>query len=151
MRWSVLGLVAISAALSARAADLELRPPQSRSEIELGPRERPARLRVYWSCFGSDLGAAARDWLHARPARPDCATAAPLLAVDSGALASALATAAHGHVLGDPEKGEVQELDAEPGRTRQLTEDFCYSGEDVAQIIAWTRRQLAALCETGAR
>jgi len=151
MRWSLLGLVAISAALSARAAELELRPPQTRIELELGPRERPARLRVYWSCFASDLGAAARDWLHARAARPDCAAAAPLLAVDSGALASALAMAAHGHVLGDPEKGELQNLDAEPGRSRQLTEDFCYSGADVAQIIAWTRRQLAALCDAAAR
>lgn len=147
MRLEVIAAVALFTALSARAADPELRPPETRSEIELGPRDRPAKLRVFWSCFESDLGAATRAWLHARAERPDCATAAPLLAADSNALAGALEAAAGGRVLGDPEKGEVRSLDAEPGRSKQLTAKFCYSAEDVEQITAWTRRQLASLCD----
>jgi hypothetical protein len=41
---------------------------------------------------------------------------------------------------------QVRSLDAEPGRTKQLSANFCYSAADVEQITAWTRRQLAALC-----
>src|SRR5262245_45401618 len=146
MRFGIAWLVVLLAAPTARAADPELRPPETRSEIELGPRDRPAKLRVFWSCYAADLGQAARTWLRARAERPDCTTAAPLLAVESDALHGALESAAGGRVLGDPEKGELRSVDPQPGRSEQIRASFCYSAEDVAQITAWTRRQLASLC-----
>ena len=42
---------------------------------------------------------------------------------------------------------DVRNLDAEPGRSKQVSANFCYSAEDVERITAWTRRQLAALCD----
>jgi hypothetical protein len=147
VRLGLAWLVVILGSLPARAAELDLRPPQTEVEVVLEPRARPAKVRVFWSCYAADLGAAARSWLHARAARPDCAGSAQLLDERSDALASALETAARGRVLGDPRKGEVRELDARPGRQRQLTAGFCYAEPDVEQITAWTRRQLAALCE----
>jgi hypothetical protein len=147
MRGRWIGLVAWLAAAPAAAADLELRPPETRLQIELGPRERPAKVRIYWSCFAGDLGAAARTWLHARAAAPDCSGWAPLLDPRSGALQAELEAAARGRVLGDPRKGDARSLDAAPGRAKQVTANFCYADPDVEWIASWTRRQLAALCD----
>ena len=147
MRLGVVAwLVVLFTALPARAADPELRPPETSREVELGPRDRPAKLRVFWSCYAADLGQTARTWLHARAERPDCPGAAPLLAADSDALRGALESAAGGRVLGDPEKGELRSVDPQPGHSEQIRASFCYSADDVAQITAWTRRQLASLC-----
>jgi hypothetical protein len=147
MRSGVAWLIVLLAALPARAADPELRPPEARSEVDLAPGDRPAKVRVFWSCYAADLGQAARAWLHARAAAPGCAAAAPLLAAESDALRSALESAAGGRVLGGPEKGEVRSVDPQPGHSELISASFCYSADDVAQITAWTRRQLAALCE----
>jgi hypothetical protein len=145
MRLGLIGLGLVLAVGPARAADPELRPPQTRLDLELGPRERAPKVRVFWTCFASDLGAAARAWLHARAADLECATDAAL-ARDPQVLQAELETAAGGRVLGDPRRGEPRGLDATPGRERQLTANFCYSDPDVEQIGAWTARQLAALC-----
>jgi hypothetical protein len=147
MRGRSIGLVALLAAAPAAAADLELRPPETRLEIELGPRERPAKVRIFWTCFASDLGTAARTWLHARAAAPDCSAWAPLLDPGSSALQTELDDAARGRVLGDSRKGDARTLDAAPGRAKQITANFCYTDSDVEWIGTWTRRQLAALCD----
>jgi hypothetical protein len=147
MRLGFVWLAVILGAPSARAAEVDLRPPEAEIAVELAPRERPAKVRVFWSCYASDLGNAARAWLREYASRPDCARASDLLDERSEALASELEDAARGRVLGDPAKGEVRELDATPGRQRRLTANFCYAAPDVAHITAWTRRQLALLCE----
>jgi hypothetical protein len=147
MRLGPIWLGLVLAAGSARAADPELRPPETKLELELEARERAPKVRVFWACFASDLGAAARAWLHARAADLECATDAAL-ARDPGELQAELETAAGGRVLGDPRRGELRSLDATPGRERQLKANFCYSPSDVEQISAWTGRQLAALCES---
>jgi hypothetical protein len=141
-----LGLGLALAVSVAWGDELELRPPKTELEIELGPRDRPARPRVFWLCYAGDLGTAARTWLHARSDRADCAIAGELLDPESPRLAEALVEAAGGRVLGDPRKGETRELDAMPGAQKQLTAHYCYTAADVQIVTDWTRRQLAALC-----
>src|SRR5262245_61191440 len=131
MRSGIAWLVVMLAALPVRAADPELRPPETRREIELGPRDRPAKVRVYRTCYAADLGKAARAWLHARSSAPDCAAAAPLLAPESDALQGALESAAGGRVLGDPEKGELRSFDPQPGHAEKIDANFCYSTDAV--------------------
>jgi hypothetical protein len=132
----------------ASAAERELRPPDAKVEIELAPGDDAAELRIFWSCYARDLGAATRSWVRGRAAARDCAADAAL-GRDEKALLQALESAAGGRVLGHPVRGEVREVDASPGREKQITASFCYAAADVEQIAQWARRQLAALCEAG--
>jgi hypothetical protein len=144
MRIVRLGLGLLLAAAPVGADELELRPPRASLEVQLGPRERPAKPRVFWLCYGADLGIAARNWLHERVTSSVCETA--LLEPGSDELARQLEAAARGRVLGDAEDGEARSLDPEPGRQKQLTAHYCYTAADVGHIEDWTRRQLAARC-----
>jgi len=127
---------------AARADDFELRPPQAELEIELGPRERPARVRVYWLCYERDLAMSARAWVRERLRGIDCASGPG----EPAAVRAELETAAGGPVLGDPRKGDPRELDAEPGREKQLVANFCYTAANVELAVDWATRQVKARC-----
>jgi len=144
MRFVAVGLGLLLASGAVRAAERELRPPAAELEVELEPDDGAAKVRVYWSCYARDLGAAARNWVQARAAVLDCTTDAA--ARDEKAVQSALEAAAGGRVLGDPGRGQVREVDASPGREKLIKANFCYSAAAVEQITQWSRRQLAARC-----
>jgi hypothetical protein len=146
----LLGLAVALASAPTWADDFELRPPETGLELELGPRERAARVRVYWACYERDLGAAARAWVGDRLHALDCASPDAERERDASALRAMLEAAAGGRVLGDPRKGDLRELDAAPGREKQVSANFCYSGTDVDLVVDWAARQLAARCAEAA-
>jgi hypothetical protein len=146
VRRTLLGLALVLANAPAWGAELELRPPQSELDVPLGPRDGPAKVRVFWVCYERDLGAAARAWLRDRAAHLDCKGAASQPKRDAEALRSALEAAAGGRALGDPKKGEVRSIETALGHEKRVSADFCYSESDVEFVVDWTGRQLAALC-----
>jgi hypothetical protein len=145
-----LVLLSMLAGTPARADDYELRPPETDLEIRLGPREGAAEVRVFWLCYERDLGAAARSWVGERLRALDCASATASEEREREALLAKLEAAAGGRALGEARKGEVREIDAAPGREKQVSANFCYSGSDVDRVVDWAARQLAARCAEAA-